>query len=129
MPIWPTMLPTNPATGWTETPGNPTIRTETDSGPAKLRRRFTSAPSKLTLVLTLYPDGTYTGLQKANRLIQFYENGSAGSPPGTAFGSLSITGFPHPRDGSTVTLRFVDPPVVTQLSADVYRASLSLEKL
>ncbi len=129
MPVWPSMLPTNPTTGWTETPGKSVVRTDTDSGPAKLRRRFTSAPSQFTLQFILADDASYTGVQKATRLIEFHDNPTNGSPPGTNGGVEKITGLPHPRDNTSADFRFVEPPVITQMSTKVFRASVTLEKV
>jgi hypothetical protein len=115
--------------GWSEKPGKSSVRTDTDSGPAKLRRRFTSAPSIFQMTFVLADDGTYTGVQKATRLIEFYENGTSASPPGTAGGVERITGLQNPRDDSNATFRFLDPPTITQLSVKVFRASVRLEKI
>ena len=129
MPVWPSELPTAPLLGWTESPGNSLVRTQTDTGPAKLRRRFTSSPATFSIQLALYSDTSYTAIQKATRLVEFYENPSDGSPPGTNGGALTITSFPHPRDNSNATFRFLAPPVITQTSSGLFRASLRLEKV
>lgn len=66
---------------------------------------------------------------QATRLIQFYENASDAVVAGTNGGALSITGLPHPRDNTSATFRFLEPPVLTQAAYDVFRASLRLELL
>ena len=125
MPVWPD-LPTDPMYGWTEVPGNATIRTETDSGPAKTRKRFSSAPSKFSLQFAM-------STTEATRLMQFYTNSSGGDPAGTASGSLTFGGLPHPRDNSAVTAtlltgwRFTSPPTITQNSFGRFNATVQLE--
>ena len=122
MPVWPGTLPNDAQYGWSESPGDSLVRTQTDAGPAKLRRRFTSTPSSFSMQFVLTK-------AQATRLIQFYENASDAAIAGTNGGALSITGLPHPRDNSAVTFRFLAPPVLTQTSFDVFRASLRLELL
>jgi len=122
MPVWPATLPTDAQYGWSETPGDSLVRTQTDAGPAKLRRRFTSTPSAFSFQFVMTK-------AQATRLIQFYENASDAAIAGTNGGALSITGLPHPRDNSAATFRFLAPPVLTQTAYDVFRASLRLELL
>ena len=123
MPAWPSTLPSDPSWGWTEVPGNGLVRTNTDAGPAKLRRRFTSTPSSFSFSFSLDSEA------KATRLIQFYTNSSDDSPAGTAGGSQQITGLPHPRTNAAATFRFLAPPVVTQVAKNLFRASVKLELL
>jgi len=122
MAVWPAELPTAPQFGWSETPGDGLVRTETDAGPAKVRRRFTSSPASFSVQFVL----TKT---QATRLLSFYENASDASPAGTGGGALSITGLPHPRDDSSATFRFLAPPVITQVATDIFRGSVRLELL
>ena len=122
MPVWPAELPTAPQFGWSEAPGDGRVRTQTDAGPAKVRRRFSSTPSVFSVQFVMTQ-------AQATRLLQFYENASDASPAGTGGGALSITGLPHPRDDSSATFRFLAPPVITQASTTVFRASLRLELL
>lgn len=122
MPAWPGNLPTHPQYGWSESPGDSLVRTQTDAGPAKLRRRFTSTPSSFSFQFVMTK-------AQATRLIQFYENASDAAIAGTNGGALSITGLPHPRDNSASTFRFSAPPVLTQTAYNVFRASLRLELL
>ena len=129
MAVWPTELPQNPSWGWTETPGDGLVRTQTDAGPAKLRRRFSSTPSLFSLVFSLDNSGATTAEAKATRLLDFYSNASDGSPAGTAGGAMSITGLTHPRTNAAATFRFLAPPVVTQVASNLYRAAIKLEML
>jgi hypothetical protein len=80
------------------------------------------------LQFALYGDGSKTAEEKATILIGFYENSvDDGTQPGTAGGVEKITGLPHPRDDSSVSFRFLAPPVVTQTAVNLYRASIRLE--
>jgi len=76
MPVWPATLPTDAQYGWSETPGDSLVRTQTDAGPAKLRRRFTSTPSAFSFQFVMTK-------AQATRLIQFYENASDAAIAGT----------------------------------------------
>ena len=121
MPVWPLTV-TAPQFGWTESPGDSLVRTQTDAGPAKVRRRFTSTPSTFSVQFVLTK-------AEATRLVQFYEHAADDAIAGTNGGALTITGLPHPRDDSSATFRFLAPPVITQTAYDVFRASLRLELL
>lgn len=124
MPTWPTFPA--PMYGWTEVPGTSVIRTATDSGPAKTRRRFSSAPSQFSLQFSM--DQT-----QATRLIDFYTNGVGDVVAGTAGGAETFGGLPHPRDGSAVTetlvtgWRFLSPPTLTQNAFGRFNATVQLE--
>ncbi len=129
MAEWPGSLPDAPQYGWTETPGNSLVRTETDAGPAKLRRRFSSSPSKFSLQFSMTT-------AQATTLMEFYNNNSADTPSGTSGGALTFGTLTHPRTGlgvGTVTTtngwRFLAPPVITQDAFGHFRVSLSLELL
>ena len=117
---WPGSLPTNPTYGWTELPGDGRVRTQTDAGPAKLRRRFSSSPAQFSVQFVMTTD-------QATRLVQFFENASDAAIAGTNGGVMSFDGLPHPRTSATATFRFLSPPTLTQMSNTVYRVSLSLE--
>jgi hypothetical protein len=125
---WPGTLPTDPLYGWSEVPGDGSVRTETDSGPAKMRRRFTSAPSVFSLQFSMTTD-------QATRLMQFYTNSSSDSPAGTASGSLTFGTLGHPRTGvaptstETTGWRFLSPPVITQSTYGYFNAVVQLELL
>ena len=110
-------------------PGDSLIRSKTDAGPAKLRRRFSSTPSAFTFSFNLVDGGGKTAQEKATRLLDFYSNASDGSPAGTSGGALQITGLAHPRTNGAATFRFLAPPIVTQVAANFYRASVKLELL
>jgi len=45
METWPGLLP-NPSTGYALNPVDPVVRSDVEQGPARSRRRFTSAPTK-----------------------------------------------------------------------------------
>ena len=78
--------------GYMETPPNRIIRSDMDVGPAKIRRRSSSAVRPVTLKLFLTDD-------QLDVLDQFYEDNDA-----LAFD------FVIPRNGETVRARFTDAP-------------------
>lgn len=53
MSAWPSTLPLPKLSGYGLQAGDPTVRTDMESGPARVRRRFTAAPDKLTLSFVL----------------------------------------------------------------------------
>jgi hypothetical protein len=126
MPTWPGTLPTAPMYGWTEVPGTSIVRTETDSGPAKTRQRFSSAPSQFSLQFAL-------DTAQATRLMQFYTNAPSAGDAGTAGGAKTFGGLGHPRDNSSVTetevtgWRFLSPPTLTQNAFGRFNATVQLE--
>lgn len=119
MPVtWPTTnsFPQSPLTGFVETPGENTIRTQNDSGPAKLRRLTTSAPTTFQLPFILTE-------AQADDLMTFYETT-------TFYGVKTFDGLPHPRtDSASVEWRFLEPPSLTLIEYDTYQVVLRLELL
>lgn len=114
-PIWPASLPQDPLIqGLQEQfPAN-TIRTQTDAGPAKVRRRFTAGVRRfpgLRMWLTDAQAATF----------DTFVTDTLGD------GALSFE-WKHPRTGETKALRFVEPP---RLSADGihWLAEMNLEML
>lgn len=47
MASWPTYLPAPQRRGYEINPGDPTLRTQMDAGPDRVRRRFTAIPSRI----------------------------------------------------------------------------------
>lgn len=113
MPIvWPASLPQQPQLGWSEEKVSNTIRSESDTGAAKLRRRFTAATWVLSLPFFL------TEAQVAT-LEAFH--GST-----LADGVLRFD-FAHPRTGVTESMRFRGPLSISEPAKGFYRATLELE--
>jgi hypothetical protein len=124
---WPQTLdgnpyPSAPLYGWTETPGTSLARTQTDAGPAKLRRRFTSTPSQFSMQFAMTE-------AQATRLMEFYSNSTSDTPAGTSGGSMTFGTFDHPRTNTDGTWRFLAPPVITQDAFEHFRVSIQLELL
>ena len=113
--VWPAGLPQRPSVGgyqerFTET----ALRTPMEAGAAKLRRRFTAAPRQMDLSFRMTP------VQVA--LIRtFYEDTTGG-------GTLPFD-WVHPRDGSTATFRFMEPPRVSATAANLFSISVKLEQM
>jgi hypothetical protein len=88
--IWPLTLPQNVQKGFTESVGLNVLRTPTDSGPAKVRRRSVR-PSKMSVSFFM------TTVQVA-QLETFVLNTIQG---------VARFGFPHPRTRTQVEVRIV----------------------
>lgn len=115
MPIvWPPTLPALPLIGWSETFAETRVRTETDSGPAKVRQRYTSGVRKLSLPFAL------TEAQMAD-LDDFFTTDTAG-------GSLRFE-YEHTRTGTTYEMRFLAPPQFSETDPGLYRGTIELEVL
>jgi hypothetical protein len=113
---WPETLPSAPLIGWTEQIGKNTIRSETEAGPAKLRRRFTSAPSNFVLKMSM----TET---QANAFMTFFETTLAS-------GVKTFDNLAHPRLGlNTTEWRFLEEPILLYMEYNVYAVSFRLEAL
>lgn len=90
------------------------LRSETDHGPAKLRRRFTAAPRKVTFNIL----GTSTD---ADVLDTFFVT--------TCYGGTDSFNMVNPRTGSTDEYRFLEPPKFAPASDTHWRMACSIEKL
>lgn len=115
MVAWPGTLPQTPLyAGYEEKTPDLLVRTEMDTGPAKVRRRATAGVREITWPTVL------TTAQVAT-LETFYITTLAG-------GSLTFT-VAHPRTAVGSTWRFVEPPTYTHVPPGNYRAVLKLELL
>jgi hypothetical protein len=94
---WPASLPQVPQKGFTESVGLNVIRSQTDAGPAKQRRRA-SRPSELNLTFIMTTTQT-------TRLELFIKNLPTDIPAGIS-GTNRFT-FTHPRLYTTVEVRIV----------------------
>lgn len=113
MATWPGTLPTAPLLdGYTETPPDTTIRTASDTGPNKIRRRFTAGVRKF-MVRTLL-----TTAQVATLDTLYITTLEGGALP---------FDWTHPRTGASVSFRFVGPPVYSAVTYGYYNATMSLE--
>jgi len=115
MATWPATLPqVLQVSGFEETLGAFTIRTQMDAGPAKQRRRFTAAPRPVTGSITVDADGW-------DDFVEFYETTLEG-------GSLSFD-WVKPGTATPATFRFTAPPSRTAFGGDIYIVSMQLEIL
>ena len=96
--LWPTTLPQVPQKGFTESIGINVIRSQTEAGPAKQRRR-TSRPNEMNLNFLMTTAQTQT-------LEAFIKNLPTAVPPG--IGGTNRFIFPHPRIlGTTIEVRII----------------------
>lgn len=99
MPAWPGTLPAYPGLGGTRQQQSTLLRTETDTGPAIVRRRYTAATVNIS-----WPLPALTGTQYA-ALMTFYNTT-------LSYGALRFDMI-DPLDDSTVECRFLEPPALT----------------
>jgi len=109
MTTWPATVPVH-RSGYSETPPSRVIRSDMDVGPAKVRRRSSSAVRQATLKLLLTPD-------QIQDLDDFYLANDA-----------SAFDFVNPRTGETVQARFVDTPPY-EVNETMFNVGIELEIL
>lgn len=114
-PGWPNTLPQRFLNrGLTVQMGYPVVRSETDGGVAKVRRRFTKGVETVTGVLLL------NATQVATFRSFYRDSLSAGSRAFT---------WVHPETDANVLMRFTAPPSVSMENWPVYEVTLNLEVL
>lgn len=114
MAVFPSSLPKPSPDGYQETMADNTIRSDMDVGPAKVRKRSTSATTKYRLNYEL--DNT-----DVNTLETFFHD--------TINDGVDTFDMDDPRSGSTETFRIVGPPDINALTGTWYRVSINMEKL
>lgn len=114
MAAWPSSLPQTPlADGFTESRLSTVIRTETDVGPAKVRRRYTAEIRIVSMGLLL------TSAQVAT-LETFYDS--------TLSGGVDPFDWVNHRTGAAASYRFRAPPAYTEAGApDYWQTVIDLE--
>lgn len=113
MPSWPVTLPAfSSMDDLKETPGDKTIRSSMDEGPAKTRFKTNAEPDTLTFSVVL-TSAEITDLET------FYNDTLTG-------GALTFTDT-HPRLATTKTFRFVKPPEFVNIGGPVWKALVELE--
>lgn len=116
---WPATVPF-PKFGWTEQRQKGFIRTPMETGPAKVRRRFSAVSRQMEVTV---------GIEAEERAIleQFFAATLAeGSLPFTAPDKVAGTG--------TATYRFIEPPAYVHRQSNgpkttVYTVTLTIERL
>jgi hypothetical protein len=115
MTTWPNTLPVAPLLeDFHELPSETAIRTDMDTGPAKLRQRTTAAVSVLQVSYLLSKAQTAT-------LDSFYT--------ATLFGGTGAFTTTHPRTGATVSCRFASPPEYAAVNGNYFKVTFTLEVL
>lgn len=113
MAIWPSTLPQIPsASGYRESPGEQSIRSNVDVGPPKLRRRTTAAFDRISCQFDL-------NKTQADDLDTFYET--------TLQGGSDQWDWTHPRKLTTRQFRFVGRPTLEYVGPDDWIAHCELE--
>lgn len=116
MPTWPSSLPAPRRSGYEEGPQDNTIGSQTDTGPGKVRRRFTAVADDCGFELRVTED-------QLNTFINFHKNTLRS-------GTLPFT-YTHPRTSDTVSARFKPktPPRWTRVGGAYWSVSIKLEIL
>ena len=114
MATWPSTLPAPSPGAYQEVFPNNTIRSDMEVGPAKVRKRATSAPTKYKMSFEM--DNT-----DINTLETFYRT--------TINEGADTFEMDDPRNGTTETFRMIGPPEISALSPIYYRANINMEKL
>lgn len=112
---WPGSLPQTPLFGWTKQLAETRLRTQTDTGPAKVRRQFTSGVENLSNVSILVTEAQRTTFQT------FFDDTTSG-------GSLPFE-WQMPDTGATRDFRFKETPVISAVNHQTYRITMNLEAL
>jgi hypothetical protein len=113
MAVWPSTLPAALEGQYREVRQDALIRSQSDMGPAKVRRRYTATPT--VVIHAMYLSDT-----ELATLNTFYDTTITG-------GALSFS-YPHPRTGATVTARFAEPYEIQKL-ANYWSVACKLEIL
>lgn len=110
---WPETLPIHPLlSGYREMPDDTILRSEMDTGPAKLRQRSTTSTSKIHLQFLV-------NAVQLSAFRDFYENDLSG-------GSLAFI-FHHPTKEVDVICRFAAPYEITAVNGVFHRVQAVLE--
>lgn len=114
MTTWPIELPSALINTYNEGVQNNILRSQTDKGPAKLRRRTTANVYNMSFMMTLTP-------AQVDILEDFYYD--------DIFSGALQFDFVHPRTGITVQARFVEPYSLQDIDGLYYKVGISLEIL
>jgi len=109
---WPTDIPDCPQT-WNETPIEVRVRTDVDTGPAKVRRRFTKSLLQVEWGLTMAKD-KYAIWQT------FFEV--------TLRNGIDTFMYPHPYTGVDIEMRFAGVPQI-QMGPTAFQISCTMEQV
>lgn len=112
MPTWPVTLPPPAINTFEESPPDADLKSPTDKGPAKVRRRSTANIRPISFNLNL------TAAQVQD-LDDFY----------LECGGYTRFDFEHPRTGAPVTARFMEKPAYKEREGVLYNVSVGLEIL
>ena len=114
-PLWPASLPQKPLmSGFSETMPNLVVRSQTDTGPAKMRIRSTAMASPI--IGRMLMTGTQIGLLETfgrSTLVEW----------------TSVFDFTDPVTRTTIQARFVEVPSWTHVSGNYFSVQLSLEEV
>lgn len=110
--VWPATLPQLPEYNWVERKLENRVKSETETGPAKYRRRFTRANRQVSLSMFL------TAAQ-VTTLDIFHTT--------TLSDGVLKFEMVHPRTGLTHEFRFVSTFEVVEIAEGLYKTNIELE--
>jgi hypothetical protein len=112
---WPDTLPASPLLeNFQEILPRTAIRTDMDTGPAKVRQRTTAGVGALMVSYLL-------NIAETIALDAFYQT--------TLSGGATAFDYTHPRTGATLSCRFTDPPEYAPVNGNYFKVTLTLEVL
>jgi hypothetical protein len=114
MAVWPSTLPKPNPDGYEEIMPDNAIRSDMDIGPAKVRKRGTSATTKYVLSFEMDNDGV-------NTLETFFST--------TINDGVDTFDMDDPRNGTTETFRMIGPPKTVAITGTWFRSTVNVEKL
>lgn len=111
--VWPPVLPCPQIEGYTEQQEPTIIRTQMDTGPAKVRRRYTMPVTKVNIKVCL-------DRGQMEELWDFYTI--------RLQGGVQRFNMNNPWENVTREYRFINPPAISGLTQNFWEASLELER-
>lgn len=115
MTTWPDTLPAAPLLeNFQELLPQTAIRTDMDTGPAKVRQRTTAGIGALMVSYLL-------NIAETIALDSFYQT--------TLCGGVSAFDYTHPRTGAALSCRFTSPPEYAPVNGNYFKVTLTLEVL
>lgn len=102
------------SSGFEMIPGNPTIRSDMDTGPAKVRSRYTDA-------IDVYRASILLDFSEHDDFMTFYKT--------SLNNGVNTFEFTDPFTEQTAIFRFIESPTITALGGRTFRVNMIWEKI